>query len=160
MSTSLRVFDRIHAEGFSTASAFEKPSAAAKALPSTADSAIVAQRLVGYALWTIARWKSPALPGETRCNPTGCRLADVPASVTLPGSPPNCAMLSRTHRSAARSIQKAEHPRPLSRRDFCPKRRRQEPERPETVIWRDDDRSRRLGKPASVGPGEVGQTSR
>ena len=37
----------------------------------------------------IARVKSPALPGDTRCRLTLCPPADCPAIVTLCGSPPN-----------------------------------------------------------------------
>ena len=50
---------------------------------------------------TIARWNSPREPGDTRCASTDTPPADWPAIVTLRGSPPNCAMLRCTQRSAA-----------------------------------------------------------
>ena len=52
-------------------------------------------------LSTIARWKSPREPGETRWASTETPPADSPAIVTLCGSPPNRAMLCWTQRSAA-----------------------------------------------------------
>src|SRR4051794_4201801 len=44
----------------------------------------------------IARWNSPAPPlaGDATCRQVSSAPADSPNSVTLPGSPPNWAMLS------------------------------------------------------------------
>ena len=48
-----------------------------------------------------ARWNSPAALGEVSWAHTLAPPEDSPMSVTLPGSPPNAAALSRTQRSAA-----------------------------------------------------------
>ena len=48
-----------------------------------------------------ARWNSPAAAGATSRSIAQSAPADWPASVTRAGSPPNAAMLSRTHSSAA-----------------------------------------------------------
>ena len=49
----------------------------------------------------MALWKSPAASGEAISALTANDPADSPKIVTLPGSPPNAAMLSFTHCSAA-----------------------------------------------------------
>ena len=53
-------------------------------------------------LCMVARRNKPRLGGDTRWRPVLIAPADVPASVTLSGSPPKTAMLSRTQRRAAR----------------------------------------------------------
>ena len=50
----------------------------------------------------IARANSPLASGEAICALTENDPADSPAIVTCAGSPPNCAMLSRTHSTARR----------------------------------------------------------
>jgi hypothetical protein len=52
------------------------------------------------ALWMIARVYNPSAAGDSSSDNTESPPADCPNSVTRPGSPPNAAMLSRTHRSA------------------------------------------------------------
>ena len=52
-------------------------------------------------LWPIARWKRPAASGVAMSVFTLQEPADSPKIVTRSGSPPNAAMLSRTHSSAA-----------------------------------------------------------
>jgi hypothetical protein len=49
----------------------------------------------------ITRWNSPFASGEVASSDASIAPADWPKSVTLPGSPPNAATLSRTQRSAA-----------------------------------------------------------
>ena len=49
----------------------------------------------------IARWNSPALAGDMTRAAVLVDPADWPPTVTLPGSPPNAAMLRCTQRSAA-----------------------------------------------------------
>ena len=49
----------------------------------------------------IARWNSPRASGDAMSALTENEPADSPKIVTLPGSPPNAAMLSCTQRSAA-----------------------------------------------------------
>ena len=49
----------------------------------------------------IARWNSPRAAGRPSSVPTLMPPADSPKIVTLSGSPPKVAMLSRTHVSAA-----------------------------------------------------------
>ena len=52
-------------------------------------------------LWVIACWNSPLATGMASRVVMLMAPADSPATVTRPGSPPNAAMFSRTHRSAA-----------------------------------------------------------
>ena len=52
-------------------------------------------------LSAIARWKSPLASGDAVRLWTALAPADCPATVTREGSPPNAAMLSCTHRTAA-----------------------------------------------------------
>ena len=52
-------------------------------------------------LWMIARWNSPAAAGMPSRTLTLAPPPDSPKIVTLPGSPPKAAMLSRTHSSAS-----------------------------------------------------------
>ena len=52
-------------------------------------------------LWVMARRKRPSARGTARSVPTLIAPADSPKIVTLSGSPPKAAMLSRTHSSAA-----------------------------------------------------------
>lgn len=52
-------------------------------------------------LWRTARWHRPSEPGETRWELTLNAPKDSPNSVTFAGSPPNSAMLRRTHLRAA-----------------------------------------------------------
>jgi hypothetical protein len=49
----------------------------------------------------MARWNSPDAAGTAINVATLLAPADTPPIVTCRGSPPNAAMLSRTHRSAA-----------------------------------------------------------
>ena len=49
----------------------------------------------------MALWKSPFASGEAMSALTANDPADSPKIVTFAGSPPNAAMLSLTHRSAA-----------------------------------------------------------
>ena len=58
--------------------------------------------------WGIARWKSPFALGVPMSVPTLMPPADSPKIVTLLGSPPNAAMLSRTHSSARDLVEDAE----------------------------------------------------
>ena len=78
------------------------PTVAAKPVPNASASASVGCLADAYPLWMIARWKYGALPGDTIWKLTLCPPADCPAIVTLSGSPPNAAMLSRTQAMAAR----------------------------------------------------------
>ena len=57
--------------------------------------------LVTGELWAIARWNRPVAYGEVISVVTQPPPADSPKSVTSLGSPPNAAMLSRTHSRAA-----------------------------------------------------------
>jgi hypothetical protein len=52
-------------------------------------------------LSTIARWKSPRASGDAISRYADIAPADWPAIVTVRGSPPNAAMLSRTQPNAA-----------------------------------------------------------
>ena len=49
----------------------------------------------------MALWKSPFASGDAWSTHTDHEPADCPKIVTLPGSPPNAATLSRTHWSVA-----------------------------------------------------------
>ena len=51
--------------------------------------------------WQIARRNSPRASGMASRHPMLIAPADSPNTVTSSGSPPNAAMCSRTHRSAA-----------------------------------------------------------
>ena len=59
-------------------------------------------RVVQPPLSLIARWKSLRLPGDAIWWQTSTEPADSPKIVTFFGLPPNAAMFSRTHSSAAR----------------------------------------------------------
>src|SRR5262245_16439335 len=77
-----------------------QPAAAANALPLlNAVAADVNQRLAMGLLCVIALWNRPAAPGDIRFAVVSMAPADWPPSVTLPGSPPNAAMLRWTQRS-------------------------------------------------------------
>ena len=114
------------------------PTLAAKASPAASASASDSCVSANAPLCTIARWKSPREPGETRWASTDRPPADWPAIVTLCGSPPNCAMLRCTQRSAACwSIKPV-----VAGRAAGPRGERgvgEEAERAQPVVDRDDD---------------------
>src|SRR5262245_53248458 len=80
-----------------------QPRSAANFAASMPASLVVGCLVVQPPLSLIARWNSPAPPlaGDATCRQVSSEPADSPNSVTLPGSPPNCAMLSWTHCSAS-----------------------------------------------------------
>jgi len=83
-------------------------ASAVGSMPSRSASAAVTRLAVGSdraklppPLWVIARWNSPCARGIDSSAETLIAPALSPNTVTWPGSPPNEAMLSRTHSSAA-----------------------------------------------------------
>ena len=102
-------------------------------------------------LWAMARWNRPGREATPSSVPTLMPPADSPKIVTLPGSPPKAAMLSRTHAG-----------RPTwSRMPWCPTRRSASPrsaeveeaERAEAVVDRHDHDVARAGEGGAVVPG-------
>src|ERR1051325_3503280 len=77
-----------------------QPMSVANLVASVAAAAPVGCLVVQPPLSLIARGNSPALAGDATCAQVSNEPADSPNSVTLPGSPPNWAMLSWTHCSA------------------------------------------------------------
>ena len=63
-------------------------------------------------LWTIALWKSPLADGMAISTLTFAPPPDSPKMVTLRGSPPNRAILSRTHSRAATMSSTPARPPP------------------------------------------------
>ena len=86
---------------------------------------------------TIAWWNRPCAAGRPRSVPTLIPPADSPKMVTWSGSPPNAAMLSRTHSSAHDLVEDAGVARAgeLRAEDLVEV---QEPERAEPVVDADD----------------------
>ena len=78
-------------------------SFSATSSPARSTCAIVAEARSNPSapLSPIARWNKPFESGEAMSARTSMEPADWPKMVTLPGSPPNCAILSWTHWSAA-----------------------------------------------------------
>ena len=62
--------------------------------------------------WAMALWNRPLAVGVPSSVPTLMPPADSPKIVTLPGSPPKAAMLSRTHSSAATWSSRPRLPEP------------------------------------------------
>ncbi len=89
-------------------------------------------------LCRIARWKSPRAAGAPSSAPIDIAPADSPKSVTFSGSPPSREACSRTHASAAIWSSRPKFaPISPARQQI---RLREEAERAEPVVHRDDHR--------------------
>ena len=83
-----------------SAAATRRPCDSAASQPRAASASGRSQPLIQL-LWAMAPWNSPSACGTSMTDMTAPPPADSPKIVTRPGSPPNVAMLSRTHSSAA-----------------------------------------------------------
>ena len=112
-------------------------------------------RLKKAPLSPIALWKRPLVSGVATSAFTENDPADSPKIVTLPGSPPNAAMLSFTHFRDGDLVEQAVVAGRTRRRFLRQFGVREEPEHPEAVVDRDEDDAllrERLAVVARLGP--------